>query len=65
MAMAPRTTDPAMTELTKFLRVGVTAASATRGLAMAAPREVTTAAVTASVRLSVLQATFLSQNDAF
>ena len=55
MAIAPSTTDPAMTELTKFFRVGVTPAWATRGLAMAAPIEATTAAETASVLLSELQ----------
>ena len=44
-----------MTELTKFFKVGVTAASATRGLAMAAPTDAMTAAETASVRLSELQ----------
>lgn len=55
IAIAPSTTDPAMTELTRFLRVGVTPACATRGFAIAAPTEATTAAEIASVRLSELQ----------
>lgn len=64
IAMAPSTTDPAITELTKFLRVGVTPAWATRGLAMAAPREATTAADTASVFLSELQPKMGCQDEA-
>jgi len=42
--MAPRTRPPATTERRVFLREGVTAASATRGLASAAAVPATTAA---------------------
>ena len=54
-AMRPRTIAPAMTELTRFLRVGVTAASATKGLAIAAPTDATTAAEMAACLFSALQ----------
>ena len=43
-AMAPRTRPPATTERRVFLREGVTAASATRGLASAAAVPTVTAA---------------------
>lgn len=51
-AMAPRTTPPATTEESKFFRDGVTAASATRGLAIIAATPTVTPAIKASALLS-------------
>jgi hypothetical protein len=50
--MAPRTTPPATTEESKFFRDGVTAASATKGLAIIAATPTVTPAITASALLS-------------